>query len=166
MVNGPSGENLNAGAWVQNQSIPKTFSATLDAAWIAAHCQYAVLVYRDSTSALYYSEITQAFKGNVVGTTGVSPAGGQIPEVFGLSQNYPNPFNPSTTIAYELPIRSHVTLKVFDLLGCEVATLVDGPEEPGYKSLQFDASDLVSGVYFYRIVAGGFVSTRRMLLLK
>lgn len=90
----------------------------------------------------------------------------RLPALFRLLQNYPNPFNPSTAIKYELPKASHVVLKVFNSLGQEVATIVDEFQEPGYKSMQFDASHLSSGVYFYRLQAGDFVATKRLLLLK
>lgn len=88
------------------------------------------------------------------------------PTEFSLSQNYPNPFNPSTTISYQLVKQSHVTLKVFDVLGREVATLVNGLEEPGYKSVKFEASKLPSGVYYYRLQAGNYVETKKLLLLR
>jgi dienelactone hydrolase len=89
-----------------------------------------------------------------------------LPASFALSQNYPNPFNPTTTISYSLPAAVHVTLKVFDVLGREVATLVDGNQHAGANSLKFDASRLSSGVYYYRIVAGSFTGSRQMLLLR
>jgi parallel beta-helix repeat protein len=85
------------------------------------------------------------------------------PELMG---NYPNPFNPSTTIRYGLPLRSEVTLTVFNTLGEQVGQLVNGDMEAGYHEVQFDGSALPSGVYFYRIQAGSFVSTKRMLILK
>jgi hypothetical protein len=88
------------------------------------------------------------------------------PTSFGLSQNFPNPFNPATAIRYQLAARSHVMLKVFNVLGSEVATLVDEAEEPGYKSVQWDASGVSSGVYFYRLQAGTFAATRKLLLLR
>jgi hypothetical protein len=90
----------------------------------------------------------------------------EIPSSFMLEQNYPNPFNPSTTISYQLPSRSYVMLKVYDVLGQEVTTLVNNVEEPGYKSVQFDASALVSGVYFYRLSTANFVQTRKLVLLR
>ena len=83
-----------------------------------------------------------------------------------LSQCYPNPFNPVTTIIYELPTQGHVTLKVFDVLGREVTTLVDRVEGPGNKSVQFDASKYASGAYYYRLTAGAFVQTKKLLLLR
>jgi len=83
-----------------------------------------------------------------------------------LEQNYPNPFNPSTTIRYQLPRRVHVSLTVFDLLGREVAVLADAFQDAGYKSVNFDATDLPSGVYFYRLTAGEFVETKRFILVK
>jgi hypothetical protein len=89
-----------------------------------------------------------------------------IPSVIGLSQNYPNPFNPTTTISYQLPMQNHVTLKVFDMLGREVATLVNGVEEPGYKSINFNANGLASGMYYYRLQAGNFIETKKLILLR
>ena len=89
-----------------------------------------------------------------------------IPTEYRLEQNYPNPFNPATTISYELPSASHVSLTVFNLLGQEVAVLVDETQEAGYKTVSFNAGYLPSGVYTYRITAGTFTDTKRMLLLK
>lgn len=85
---------------------------------------------------------------------------------FALEQNYPNPFNPSTEIRYQIPEVSHVTLKVYDLLGREVATIVDEEKNPGSYEVQFDGSLLSSGILFYRLSAGGVVHTRKALLLK
>ena len=85
---------------------------------------------------------------------------------FFLTQNYPNPFNPSTTIRYGLPTRSHVMLTVLNMLGQQVAVLQNGDQEAGFHGVQFDGRGLSSGVYFYRIQAGDFVATKRLLLLR
>ncbi len=89
-----------------------------------------------------------------------------IPKSFDLSQNYPNPFNPSTTIRYSLPVSGFVTLKVYNMLGQEVATLVDAQQNTGSYVVVFDASRFASGMYFYQMKADNFVSARKMLLLK
>ena len=83
-----------------------------------------------------------------------------------IEQNYPNPFNPSTTIRYVLPQASHVTLTVFNILGQEIATLVDEFQTPGLKSVVWNARGVSSGVYFYRLTAGVASATRRLLLLR
>lgn len=89
-----------------------------------------------------------------------------MPMEFALQQNYPNPFNPSTTIRYGLPQRSQVLLTVFNTLGQRLAELVKGEIEAGYHQVNFNASNLSSGVYFYRIQAGDFVQTRKLLLVR
>ena len=88
------------------------------------------------------------------------------PADFTLEQNYPNPFNPATTIRYAIPRIVNVELKVFDILGREVSTLVDETKNPGYYELQFNASNYSSGIYFYRLKAGGYIKTGKMLFLK
>lgn len=98
--------------------------------------------------------------------TDVDELAENLPQEFGLQQNYPNPFNPTTRIKYQLPIQSHVTLKVYNLMGQEVSTLVDRVEEPGYKSVQWDANGVASGMYFCRLQAGSFVNVKKLILLK
>jgi hypothetical protein len=98
--------------------------------------------------------------------TSVEPTSNELPSSFSLYQNYPNPFNPSTTIMYQLPNQSHVTLKVFDVLGREVATLVNQMESPGYKQVTFNANAFPTGIYTYRLTAGSFVQTKKMILIK
>jgi len=87
-------------------------------------------------------------------------------ESYNLSQNYPNPFNPSTTIEFAIPNSEIVSLKVFDVLGKEVATLVNKKMEKGSYSVNFNASKLTSGVYFYKLVSGNFTTVKRMMLVK
>ena len=89
-----------------------------------------------------------------------------IPDKFELSQNYPNPFNPSTKISWQSPVGSWQTLKVYDMLGNEVATLVDEHREAGRYEVTFDGSNLASGMYLYRLQAGSFIETRKMILIK
>jgi len=89
-----------------------------------------------------------------------------LPRTYALAQNYPNPFNPSTLIRYQLPTNSRVTLKIYDVLGQEVRSVVDEVQDAGYKVVRFDASDLPSGVYFYRLQAGKFSDIKKMLMLK
>ena len=85
---------------------------------------------------------------------------------FSLANNYPNPFNPSTKITYSIPERSNVSLKVFDILGSEVLELLKGEIEAGTYDITFNAANLPSGVYLYRIQAGDFVQTKKMMLIK
>jgi hypothetical protein len=90
----------------------------------------------------------------------------QKPSVFALARNYPNPFNPSTTIRYGLPNKTAVQLSVFNTLGQSVSTLVNGEQEAGYHEVKFDGSGLSSGIYFYRLQAGSFVETRKLVLVR
>jgi hypothetical protein len=90
----------------------------------------------------------------------------EIPKEYRVFQNYPNPFNTSTTIRYELPKESRVLLKVFNILGQEVATLVDEVKRPGRYSVQWNAGNVASGMYLYRLRAGEFVKTKKLVLLK
>ncbi len=89
-----------------------------------------------------------------------------MPKEFVLAQNYPNPFNPSTIIRYELPTTSDVSLKIFDMLGREVTTLVNTRQAAGTYEVNFNATGLASGVYFYRLQAGPFMQTKKMMLVK
>jgi hypothetical protein len=97
-----------------------------------------------------------------------------VPAAFALSQNYPNPFNPSTTIRYDIPVESKVTLTIYDMLGRKIQTLVDGQRKPGVYTETWNAASSASGAYFYRIDARDatpgsgrrFSETKRLVLLK
>jgi len=110
--------------------------------------------YIMSSGRYYYSQIMTGIKDDNV-----------VLRKFDLFQNYPNPFNPSTTIGYSLPKTANVSLKVFNTLGQEVAALVNELRSPGYYKVQWNASNVTSGIYFYRLQAGEFVETKKMVLL-
>jgi hypothetical protein len=117
-------------------------------------------VWTMSTREFQFRAITGAFE-----PVGVNDESG-IPNKFELKQNYPNPFNPTTKIKYALPKDEFVTLKVYNSLGQEVTTLVNQNVSAGYHTINFDASNLASGMYIYRIKAGNYVSIKKMMLLK
>ncbi len=100
------------------------------------------------------------------GPSGVENKDGSIPSVFMLNQNYPNPFNPSTIIQFALPLSGFVTLKVFNIAGEEVANLNSKELPAGTHSVQWDATGFASGVYFYRLQAGTFTETKKLLFLR
>jgi len=89
-----------------------------------------------------------------------------VPTEFALFQNYPNPFNPTTVVSYQLPVSSHVTLKVYNLLGEEIATLVAGEKQAGSYTVQWDARNYSSGVYVFRLEAGGFAQAKKLIVLR
>ncbi len=99
-------------------------------------------------------------------TTGIGIENSIQPDKYFLSQNYPNPFNAQTTIQYSLSELSGVTVEIYDLLGRKIKTIIEGDKSAGVHTMAFDASDLSSGVYFYRIQAGDMVETKRMVLIK
>jgi hypothetical protein len=128
---------------------------------------------RDSLNASYSGPSTiVSSDGKVVGdprwsfTTGITPTNNTVPNVFSLDQNYPNPFNPSTSITYSIPVNGMVSLKVYNLIGQEVATLVNEIQHAASYGTSFDASKLSSGIYFYTLRAGNFVQTKKMMLVK
>jgi hypothetical protein len=98
--------------------------------------------------------------------TGISKTNNELPTSFSLSQNYPNPFNPSTRIRYELPVSSKVKIMIYDILGREITTLINETSQPGRYEIKWNATGYSSGIYFYRIQAGNFVQTKKLLLLK
>jgi hypothetical protein len=95
-----------------------------------------------------------------------NPSDDFMPASYSLEQNYPNPFNPATTIAYSIPKESQVSLKIYDVMGREVVELVNGKQSTGSYNVEFDAASLASGTYFYKLVAGDFISAKKMVLLK
>jgi hypothetical protein len=149
-VNG-SAFNLNAG----ERTIAPGDSATVYYAVIFTTSLNALLAEADSAQIRYDGVFT-----------GITPLAGAVPEEFGLSQNYPNPFNPETRIAFAVKNASPTTLKVYDMLGREVATLVDAQLAPGSYAVSFAGHGLASGTYFYTLTAGSYRETRRMMLVR
>ncbi|MBK9228613.1 MAG: T9SS type A sorting domain-containing protein [Ignavibacteria bacterium] len=119
------------------------------------------------SSGIYYYRLKQIdFNGNFEYFELPDAVTIGIPDKFSLAQNYPNPFNPVTTIAYGIPVSGNVKLKVFDMSGREIISIVSDFKDAGYYVAKFDASSLASGTYIYRIECGNFVSAMKMLLLK
>lgn len=104
-------------------------------------------------------------KGTVSGRS-TAAQGVALPRAFDLAQNFPNPFNPSTLIRYAIPVKSHVLLTVHNILGQVVATIVNEDQDAGFHEIRFDAPNLSSGVYLYRLESGKFVETRKLTIIK
>lgn len=142
---------------------PRTAASDIRRTYLISHLDY-ISGHNDiwyvNLGHLYLYHLLQ-----IAAATSATAAGG-VPNNFELLQNYPNPFNPSTQIDYELQRRSHVTIKVYDVLGRYVATLVNRTQSAGSHSVKFDASRLPSGIYFYRLSAGTFIAVRKMMVIK
>jgi hypothetical protein len=136
------------------------FTSTYDVKWDEKENLYSVSYYGWTVEKWRYNGTLPSF------TTGVEQMGEAVPTGYALSQNYPNPFNPSTTIDFSLPASGFVSLKVFDLLGREVATLVNEEKAAGSYRATFEASSLPSGTYFYTLKSGSFSEVKKMTLLK
>ena len=121
--------------------------------------QYASWKAQESAELAYINNVL------TTGITAVEKTS-EVPQQFQLQQNYPNPFNPTTKIEYQLPAAGHVTLRVYDMLGREAATLVNGYTTSGTHEIQFNATNLASGVYFYRLTNGNFIEMKKMMLVK
>jgi Secretion system C-terminal sorting domain len=172
---GGSGDNGTAGAaWIFTRSAG---TWTQDGAKLigsgasgSAEQGASVCLSGDGNTAIVGGSSDSLLRGAVWiftrNATGVRELTGNIPQRFRLDQNYPNPFNPTTTINYQLPTNSHVTLKVYDVLGREVATLVNESKNGGSYSVTFDGSKLASGVYFYRLEAGKVNDVKKLMLIK
>jgi Secretion system C-terminal sorting domain len=121
-------------------------------------------IYNSGTADIF--ETNNHFLLSSIITTASQEIRFSTPSALFLYQNYPNPFNPYTTIKFEVPKASHVSLSVFDILGREVSVLVNDRRDAGVYGVKFDGSNLASGVYFYRLQAGTYVETRKLLLLR
>jgi PKD repeat protein len=131
---------------------PKSYSFSEDIQFNATQSIYYRLKQVDYNGTVDYSDVVSVVN--------------DIPIEYALAQNYPNPFNPSTIIAYSIPQKSNVSLKIYDIVGKEIITLVDEQKEAGLYEVKYDASKLSSGVYIYSIQAGDFLENRKMILMK
>ena len=131
---------------------PRSYSFTDDIQFKATESLFYRLKQVDYNGSVDYSDVVSV----VI----------EMPIEYALDQNYPNPFNPSTVITYSIPQKSNVSLKIYDILGNEIAALVNEQKEAGSYKVQYDASKLSSGVYIYSIQAGEFLETRKMILMK
>ncbi len=116
--------------------------------------------------SVYSDSIITVVNGSPPDKIRVEPPSSEKPTEYSLMQNYPNPFNPATTIAYSIPKNGLVTIKVYDILGKEVAELVNEVKEAGSYSVQFNATELPSGIYFYTLSSGDYTETKKLILLK
>ena len=119
----------------------------------------------------YYSQLAQEFYDSAFPTMVSEGVENDLPKTMELFQNYPNPFNPTTTIKYQIPELSFVTLKIYDVLGNEIATLVNDEKPAGSYEVEFSVGrdstpDIASGIYFYSLKAGSFFVTKKMILLR
>ena len=154
--NQTSGFNIGSNPKVING--PTNFTGTLS----GASGNLVIYVFDNTNSNIY----GQSAPVTINPVTGIAQTDNALPKVYSLMQNYPNPFNPTTLIKYDLPKAGLVTLKVYDMLGKEVATLVNGTQAAGHYSVQFNASTLSSGVYIYRIQSNNFTAVKKLVLLK
>jgi hypothetical protein len=152
------------------------FAATLASAKSAMAQNYSPAVSAADALGGAKDNLIAAIEGLVKVTTGVADLAGNTPKVFSLSQNYPNPFwsgatsrsagNPTTQISYSIPQNGYISLKVYNLLGDEVATLFEGVQLAGNHVASFNGAELASGVYLYQLKANNFTEVKRLILLK
>jgi hypothetical protein len=133
----------------------------------------AISIFVDTEEKVYITGESRVNGSQTFGTikyaqspSDVQEINSETPASYLLQQNYPNPFNPSTKINYSIPAISFITLKVYDVLGNEVATLLNEEKPAGSYEVDFSASGLTSGIYFYKLTAGSFVETKKMLMIK
>jgi hypothetical protein len=119
----------------------------------------------DNNGYLFVATNNQGLFQYLQKTTAVDKSVNLIPQQFLLEQNYPNPFNPSTVISYQIPKASHVLLKIYDVLGREISTLINKEQVPGNYKVEIKGQ-ISSGIYFYRLTTGDFSQTKKMMMLK
>jgi hypothetical protein len=154
--NGVYASSNNGVSWIQkNEGLG---NRTVQSMCFAGDYIYAA-VNVQSASKSVYKRLMQDF-------LGIKKSGNEVPGSFSLLQNYPNPFNPSTNIKFQIPRNSFVILKIYDIAGKEISELTNEELNPGTYEIEFDSSNLSSGVYYYRLTAGEYSETKKMILIK
>lgn len=163
-IRGALGEVLISGTWNSGQQIVRTISNyVVSGSWDANNCQLLAFAFLYTGNLAGDSWVQQGWKQNLI--TGLGQEIG-TPVEYKLSQNYPNPFNPVTNIHYSIPKSGNISFKVYNMLGHLVATMFEGYQSAGSYNVDFNGSDLASGVYFYTLTADGFNDTKKMTLVK
>lgn len=159
----------NDSSWTQPQNLGNLINTSGTEVWphLSPDNKYLFFVSERTGDSGYNPYwISTKFIDKLLPATHVRDGMGSLPTKIKLYPNYPNPFNPSTIIHYQLPVNGYVSLKVYDVLGKGIATLVDGIQSAGYKSIEFDANGLPSGIYLYKLQADKFLATKKMILMK
>jgi len=168
MMNGDVGELINSGTWTTGQEVTRTINYVVPVSPQVdnpENCDLNIFVYKGGSSYSVTNNVKQAYKTPLTGTVGISNQN-ITPSEYKLTQNYPNPFNPNTNFSFSIPRNEKVSVKIYDMLGNEVETYVDGELSAGTYSIVVDGTNLSSGVYFYTMTAGSFTETKRMVLMK
>lgn len=166
MVNGVTGEALEKTSFSKGENLSMSFSFSLNEKFIAENCQFVVVINRDLKNGI--GPVEQAAEISIVNSTEVNLQNQKNrPQTFQLMQNYPNPFNPATTIQFQLKETGFVNLRIFDVLGRDVATLIHKRMPQGYHSIQWNGKNHPSGFYFYTLqVNNDFSKIKKMILQK
>ncbi len=166
LINGATGTLLaTTDNWTSGNGVTTPLNYTFPAGVVDANCNLNVFVYQQGADPGASSPIQQSMFVPATGPTGIINNNTTATQ-FSLSQNYPNPFNPTTNIHFSLPKDGNASLKIYDILGNEVATYVDGFMKSGTYNAEVDASNWASGIYFYTLRSGNFVETKKLSLVK
>jgi hypothetical protein len=166
MINGDLGTPVvTSGHWMTGEMVTKSLSYTVPEGIVPDNCNINIFVYKVGTAISTDYLVQQALTFPMTTTTGIGNNGTVVSD-YSLAQNYPNPFNPVTNIRYSIPTDGNVSFKVYDMLGNQVAEYVNGFQKSGIYTVTFDGASLASGVYYYKLEAGNFVETKKMMLVK
>jgi len=164
LINGATGQ-LVSSSWNQGQAVTIPLNYVIPSGFVETNCKVNAFVYKQGTSVSFDYTVQQSKMTPATGVTGIINQN-ETPNVYSLEQNYPNPFNPATNIKFSIPKDGNASLKIYDILGNEVAIYLEGFVKAGVYKAEFDGSNLASGIYFYTLRTGDFVETKKMNLVK